>query len=81
MDGLKDCELVIDDPQLQCLTLVAGGKEVTFHPDGRVTYGGNYTPVEAALVFWEACERLNPLRETVLQQAAEIARLKAADAH
>jgi hypothetical protein len=35
---------------------------VTIHPDGQLDYGPNYTPDEAARVFWDALRRLAPAR-------------------
>lgn len=53
-----------------------GGPEVTFHPDGTVTYGAHYQPNEAAAIFWQACAHWNPLKAVVAAQAREIARLQ-----
>jgi hypothetical protein len=33
---------------------------VTLHPDGRLEYGEDYTPDEAARMFWEAVAGMSP---------------------
>ena len=43
---------------------------VRYNQDGSVSFGPDYTPTEAARVFWEVLAACNPLR-------AEVERLKA----
>lgn len=71
------------DPNAPILTIAATGEElVRIGPDGKITYGANYTPDEAAKAFWSAVVHFIPvpiLSSVEAQQ--EIERLRAALKH
>lgn len=72
MDGLADSGPVTFNPDKGMDGTIAfitgsGKVAVTFHPDGRVEVGPDFTPDEAAKVFWEAVIAMNPYHQQMLK--------------
>lgn len=73
-----DQMLSIVDPPLISIMRADQNPLVTIHTDGRMEFGPDYEPDEAARVFWDAVHRLTPVPTDAVDNLRHAQQLEAA---